>query len=56
MQVNCISCGHKVSLGDSYDDYEGLVKCFVCGTLLEIKAEEGKLKSVKSVEASAQGS
>ena len=30
-----------------YDDYAGQVKCFACGAILEIKIEEGKLKSVK---------
>jgi hypothetical protein len=33
-------------MGDDYDDYEGLVKCFICGALLKIRAEEGRLKSV----------
>jgi hypothetical protein len=36
-----------VDLGDSYDDYEGQVKCFVCGTTLEIRTEEGKLRTLK---------
>ena len=47
MKINCLSCGHKVDLDDAYDDYEGTVKCFTCGALLEISTEEGKLKSVK---------
>lgn len=46
MKINCLSCGHKLDMSDAYDDYEGLVKCFVCGALLEIRAEEGRLKSV----------
>jgi DNA-directed RNA polymerase subunit RPC12/RpoP len=46
MEVNCLLCGHKVGLGDAYDDYEGEVKCVACGGLLEIKAEQGSLKSV----------
>ena len=49
MKINCLTCGHKVDLDDTYDDYEGQVKCFVCGTLLKIKTEEGKLKSVTFV-------
>jgi len=47
MKINCLSCGHKIDLGDAYDDYKGLVKCFICNTLLEIRTEEGSLKSVK---------
>ena len=46
MKINCLSCGHKVDLDDVYDDYEGLVKCLCCGTMLEIKTDEGRLKRV----------
>ena len=47
MKINCISCGHKLDIGDAYGDYEGAVKCFVCGTLLEIRTEQGSLRSMK---------
>ena len=46
MKINCLSCGHKVELDDVYDDYAGLIKCYACGALLEIKTEDGKLRSV----------
>ena len=46
MKINCLSCGHKVDIGDAYDDYEGQIKCYVCGAILEIKTEEANLKSV----------
>ncbi len=46
MRINCLSCGHKVDLGDAYDDYAGQVKCMVCGVILEIKTEEGSVKAV----------
>lgn len=46
MKINCLCCGHKVDLDDVYDDYEGCVKC-LCGTMLEIKTEEGQLRKVK---------
>jgi DNA-directed RNA polymerase subunit RPC12/RpoP len=49
MKINCLSCGHKVELDDAYDDFEGLVKCFACTALLEIKTEEGRLKTVRFV-------
>lgn len=52
MKINCLCCGHKVDLDDVYDDYEGLIKC-LCGTLLEIKTEEGRLKRVKLGETQA---
>ena len=49
MKINCLSCGHKVVLDDAYDDYEGQVKCFACGAMLEIKTEEGNVKTVQFV-------
>ena len=49
MKINCLSCGHKVELDDAYDDFEGLVKCFACTALLEIKTEEGRLKTARFV-------
>jgi len=46
VKINCLRCGHKVDLDDVYDDYEGAIKC-LCGALLEIKTEEGRLKMVR---------
>lgn len=46
MKIICVSCGHKVDLGDAYDDYAGQVKCVACGALLEIRTETGGLKAV----------
>ena len=48
MKINCILCGHNFVLNDdTYNDYEGEVKCWVCGGILEINLQEGKLKSLK---------
>ncbi|MEW6110749.1 MAG: hypothetical protein AB1473_03820 [Thermodesulfobacteriota bacterium] len=46
MKINCVSCGHGLQLGDAYDDFEGLVKCYVCSQLLQVKISHGKVKSV----------
>lgn len=46
MKVNCISCGHNMMLDEAYDDFEGLIKCYVCGALLQVKTSDGKIKSV----------
>ena len=46
MKVNCLGCGHNVDVDESYGDYRGQVKCFGCGTFLEIKTEGGMLQSV----------
>ena len=47
MKINCLSCGHKIDVGDSYEDYEGQIKCYACGAILEIKTEQGNIKSAK---------
>lgn len=47
MRINCLACGHMVDVGDDYDDYEGEVMCFACGTILTIRTEQGKVKAVK---------
>ena len=47
MKINCLSCGHSVELDDAYDDFEGQVKCFACGALLDVTLSEGCVKSVK---------
>jgi hypothetical protein len=49
MKINCLSCGHKLELDDTYDDYSGQVRCYTCQALLDIKVEDGKIKSVKMV-------
>jgi ribosomal protein S27E len=46
MKINCLSCGHKVDLDDVYDDYQGQIRCLTCAAMLEIKTEEGQLRSV----------
>ena len=45
-----------MDLRDSYDDYDGQVKCFVCGAVLAIRAEGGLLKSVAFVSSRPQAS
>jgi hypothetical protein len=54
MKINCISCGHKFDLGDAYDDYEGQVKCYICGNILEVQTLEGNVKSVRVVKEATQ--
>jgi DNA-directed RNA polymerase subunit N (RpoN/RPB10) len=55
MRINCLSCGHKVDLDDAYDDFEGQIKCFPCGAVLEIKTDQAKLKKIKIVTMPARG-
>ena len=46
MKVNCVSCGHSFDLRDAYEDYDGQVRCFICGSLLAIHTQDGQVKSV----------
>lgn len=52
MKINCIHCGHRIDLDDAYDEYEGQIKCYVCGNLLEIMTKDGKVKKVRTPAAS----
>lgn len=47
MKINCLSCGHKIEIDAAYDDYEGEIKCYACGGLLEIRTESGSVKAVR---------
>jgi predicted RNA-binding Zn-ribbon protein involved in translation (DUF1610 family) len=47
MKINCISCGHKIDLDDCYSDYEGQIKCYVCGAIINIRTEDGSIKSAQ---------
>ena len=42
MKINCLGCGFKVDLAGAYDDYEGQIKCFACGAIMEIATREGE--------------
>jgi len=55
MKLNCLSCGHTVDLRDGYNDYDGQVKCWVCGTLLAIRTRDGQVKWVELVVSTRQG-
>ncbi len=55
MKVNCLSCGHTIDLDDSsYSDYEGLVKCYACNALLEVKLVDCGVKAVRFPERPAR--
>lgn len=54
MTINCISCGHKSDIGDAYDNYEGPVKCWVCGTKLVIRTVNGAVRFMDEYQVIAQ--
>ena len=51
MRLNCLSCGYTIDMDNAYGDYDGQIKCVICGVVLNIKTEEGKLKSATVAEA-----
>lgn len=53
MKIRCICCGHNLELGYAYDDYEGEIRCWVCGGILEIRMRDGFLTSSKRIIAPA---
>jgi|NGEPerStandDraft_6_1074524.scaffolds.fasta_scaffold08224_4 hypothetical protein len=50
MKINCLGCGFQVDLAEEYDNYEGQIKCFACGALMEIAIQGGNIRAVRSVE------
>jgi ribosomal protein S27E len=47
MNVTCIACNRDVNLDHVvFKDYRGPVKCFSCGTMMEIRTVGGILDSV----------
>jgi len=56
MKLNCLSCGHSIDLRRDYADYNGQVKCFVCGALLTIRTEDGQIRSVTLTPRTPQNS
>jgi DNA-directed RNA polymerase subunit N (RpoN/RPB10) len=47
IRLRCLSCGHRLELGEAYDDYDGEVRCWTCNGLLEVSLREGRLRSMK---------
>jgi hypothetical protein len=47
MKLACIACGREVNLDhEVFQNYEGPVKCFFCGTMMEMKTTQGIVDNV----------
>jgi ribosomal protein S27E len=47
MRMVCMGCGREVNLDHViFDNYEGPVKCFSCGIMMEVKTVRGVLDSI----------
>jgi hypothetical protein len=44
-----------MNLDNAYDDFEGPVRCYVCGSLLEIRTVEAKLRGIKLAQSLTHG-
>ena len=49
MRIQCTGCESEVNLDhEVFKDYEGPVKCFCCGAIMDIKITGGILDSIDS--------
>jgi hypothetical protein len=47
MRMVCMGCGRDVNLDHViFENYEGPVKCFCCGTMMQVKTVRGVLDSM----------
>ena len=37
-------------MSNSYQDYEGPIKCWVCGGLLDVKLDDGRIKRIRPMQ------
>ena len=52
MKIDCISCSGRMNLDHPvFEEYQGPVKCFHCGTLMDVEIARGQLRT-----SSLQGS
>lgn len=47
MIINCMYCGHTISLGEAYESFTGPVRCAVCKNLMMVRIEEGRMSSME---------
>ena len=55
MKINCISCERELNLDHKvFENYEGPVKYFSCGAMLDIQTSRGVVGSINPLSASPQ--
>jgi DNA-directed RNA polymerase subunit N (RpoN/RPB10) len=50
IHLRCLGCGHILDLADSYEDYDGHVRCWTCRALLTVSLREGRLRGMARAE------
>jgi len=46
IHLRCLGCGHVLDLADSYEDYEGDIRCWTCRAVLLVSLREGRLRAM----------
>ena len=47
MKITCVCCSREINLDHKvFENYAGPIKCFRCGSLMQVRTEEGKLSSL----------
>jgi uncharacterized Zn finger protein len=47
MKIACVGCGQEITLDHVvFQNYEGPVKCFRCGTMMKMKTTQGIVDQV----------
>jgi hypothetical protein len=47
IKIRCLGCGHRLDLGEAYEDYEGELRCWTCNGTMDVVLREGRLRSMK---------
>ena len=51
MRIDCTNCESEIRLDHKvFEDYDGPVKCFCCGTMVAIRTEGGIINAVSSLD------
>ena len=47
MKIKCACCAREINLDHKvFENYDGPIKCFRCGSLMQVRTEEGNLSSL----------
>ena len=47
MKITCVCCAREINLDHKvFENYAGPIKCFRCGSLMQVRTEEGSVSSL----------
>jgi hypothetical protein len=53
-RLRCLGCGHRIELDETYQDYDGPLRCWTCEALFVVVLCEGRLRGMRRVEDEAR--